>query len=176
MTKLLIFILLFLPSLAFSLEVSAVQKQQDGDYKITFCKLFKIENIALVKKYFGTFLEMPRELGGYKNLAITSKELDLKIKDAIEGSVKNNTKNACQTPVLKVVSARRIKESSSVICQVSFDNSLDIIAFASKYKKGKKDVYRVSYPQDLKFLNKKYKEQVRSFILESTKELIDNKL
>ena len=84
MTKLLIFVLLFLPSLAFSLEVSAVQKQQDGDYKITFCKLFKIENIALVKKSFGSVLEMPREIGGYKNLAITSKELDLKIKNAID--------------------------------------------------------------------------------------------
>ena len=176
MTKLLIFVLLFLPSLAFSLEVSGVQKQQDGDYKITFCKLFKIENIALVKKSFGSVLEMPRELGGYKNLAITSQELDLKIKQAIEGGAKDNTKTTCKTPVLKIVSARKIKESSSVLCQVSFDDSLDIIVFASKYKKGKKDIYRVSFPQDLKFLNKKYKEQVRAFILENTKKLIDNEL
>lgn len=174
MTKLLIFVLLFLPSLAFSLEVSAVQKQQDGDYKITFCKLFKIENIALVKKSFGSVLEMPREVGGYKNLAITSNELDLKIKNAIEGALKDKTKTTCQTPVLKIVSARKIKESSSVLCQVSFDDSLDIIVFVSKYKKGKKDIYRVSYPQDLKFLNKNYKEQVRAFILENTKEFLNN--
>ena len=117
---------------------------------------------------------MTRELGGYKNLAITSKDLDLKIKEAIEDPSKISKKHTCQTPFLKMVSMRSIKESSSVICQVSFDDSLDIIAFASKYKKGKKDVYRVSYPQDFKFLNKEYKQQVRSFILENAKELLDN--
>ena len=175
MTKLLIFVLLFLPSLAFAnLEVSSVKKQQDKDYTISFCNLFKIENITLVKKSFGTFLEMPRELGGYKNLAITSKDLDSKIKAAIEDSSKINKRYTCQTPSLKMVSMRSIKESSSVICQVSFDDSLDIIAFASKYKKGKKYIYRVSYPQDFKFLNKEYKQQVRSFILENAKELLDN--
>ncbi len=172
MTKLLIFVLLFLPSISFSLEVSAVKKQQDKDYTITFCNLFKIENIALEKKTFGSFIEMPREIGGYKNLAITSKDLDLKIKDILEEREKINTKNICSSPVLKLVSARKIKESSSVLCQVSFDDSLDIIVFASKYKKGKKEIYRVSYPQDFKFLNKKYKEQVRSFILEKTKTLL----
>ncbi|MBR4508901.1 MAG: hypothetical protein IKP23_05505 [Elusimicrobiaceae bacterium] len=176
MTKLLIFVLLFLPSLAFSLEISGVQKQQDGDYKIIFCKLFKIENIALVKKSFGSVLQMPREVSGYKNLAITSKELDSKIKNTIEGIAKVNTKTICQKPILKIVSARKIKESSSVLCQVSFDNSLDIIVFASKYKKGKKDIYRVSFPQDLKFLDKNYKAEVRTFILKNTKELIDNKI
>lgn len=172
MTKLLIFVLLFLPSVSFSLEVSAVKKQQDKDYTITFCNLFKIENIALEKKSFGSFIEMPREIGGYKNLAITSKDLDLKIKDILEEREKINTKNICSSPVLKLVSARKIKESSSVLCQVSFDDSLDVIVFASKYKKGKKEIYRVSYPQDFKFLNKKYKEQVRSFILEKTKALL----
>lgn len=172
MTKLLIFVLLFLPSVSFSLEVSAVKKQQDKDYTITFCNLFKIENIALEKKSFGSFIEMPREIGGYKNLAITSKDLDLKIKDILEEREKINTKNICSSPVLKLVSARKIKESSSVLCQVSFDDSLDVIVFASKYKKGKKEIYRVSYPQDFKFLNKKYKEQVRSFILEKTKTLL----
>ena len=172
MTKLLIFVLLFLPSVSFSLEVSAVKKQQDKDYTITFCNLFKIENIALEKKTFGSFIEMPREIGGYKNLAITSKDLDLKIKDILEEREKINTKNICSSPVLKLVSARKIKESSSVLCQVSFDDSLDVIVFASKYKKGKKEIYRVSYPQDFKFLNKKYKEQVRSFILEKTKALL----
>ena len=172
MTKLLIFVLLILPSVSFSLEVSAVKKQQDKDYTITFCNLFKIENIALEKKTFGSFIEMPREIGGYKNLAITSKDLDLKIKDILEEREKINTKNICSSPVLKLVSARKIKESSSVLCQVSFDDSLDVIVFASKYKKGKKEIYRVSYPQDFKFLNKKYKEQVRSFILEKTKALL----
>ena len=175
MTKLFAFLLLFLPACAFaSLEVSRVQKQQDGDYKITFCNLFKIENIALNKNSFGSFLEMPRELGGYKNLAITSKELDLKIKNAIEGVSKEKTKTTCQTPILKIVSARKIKESSSVLTQVSFDDGLDIIVFASKYKKGKKDIYKVSFPQDLKFLDKKYKAQVRAFILKNTKKLLDD--
>ncbi|MBQ4493715.1 MAG: hypothetical protein II972_03860 [Elusimicrobiaceae bacterium] len=175
MTKLFAFLLLFLPACAFaSLEVSQVQKQQDGDYKITFCKLFKIENIALNKNSFGSFLEMPRELGGYKNLAITSKELDLKIKNAIEGLAKTDTKNTCQKPILKIVSARKIKESSSVLCQISFDDSLDIIVFASKYKKGQKEIYRVSYPQDFKYLDKKYKAEVRTFVLKNTKVLLDN--
>lgn len=176
MTKLLIFVLLFLPSVSFSLEVSAVKKQQDKDYTVTFCNLFKIENIALEKKSFGSVLQMPRELGGYRNLAITSKDLDLKIKDILEEKEKINTKNICSSPVLKVVSARKIKESSTVLCQVSFDESLDIIVFASKYKKGKKDIYRVSFPQDLKFLDKNYKAEVRTFILKNTKEIIDNKI
>ena len=173
MNKLFAFVLLFLPVCAFaSLEVSQVQKQQDDDYTITFCNLFKIENIALQKNSFGSFLEMPREISGYKNLAITSEQLDLKIKNAIEGNFKTNSKNTCKKPSLKMVSARRLKESPTVLCQVSFDDSLDIIAFASKYKKGKKDIYRVSYPQDFKFLNKKYKAQVRSFILQNTKGLL----
>ena len=174
MTKLLIFILLFLPSLVFSLEISAVQKQQDGDYKITFCSLFKIENISLVEKSFGSVLEMPREIGGYKNLAITSEDLDLKIKNAIKDTPKVNAKQSYRKPVLKMVSMRKIKESSTVLCQISFDDSLDIILFASKYKKGKKDIYRVSYPQDFKFLNKDYKKQVRTFVLANAKELLDN--
>lgn len=173
MTKLLFFVLLFLPSLAFALEVSAVQKQQDGDYKITFCNLFKIENISLTEKSFGTFLEMPRELGGYKNLALTSEDLALKIKNAIAGATKVSSKNSCQKPILKMVFLRKIKESSSVLCQVSFDSSLDIIVFASKYKKGKKDIYRVSYPQDFKFSDKKYKTEVRTFVLANAKELLD---
>jgi|GEM_PF-2656352 hypothetical protein len=177
MNKLLIFVLLFLPSYAFcSLEVSAVKKQQDKDYTITFCKLFKIENIALEKKSFGPVLQMPREIGGYKNLAITSKDLDLKIKDILEDRAKISPKNSCSLPVLKMVSARKIKESSSVLCQISFDDSLDIIVFASKYKKGKKEIYRVSYPQDFKILDKKYKAQVRSFILKNTKALLDEKI
>lgn len=173
MNKLLIFVLLFLPSYTFaSLEISAVKKQQDKDYTITFCKLFKIENISLEQKSFGSVLKMPREVGGYKNLAITSKDLDSKIKDILEDRAKVNSKNSCSSPVLKIVSARRIKESSSVLVQISFDDSLDIIVFASKYKKGKKEIYRVSYPQDFKFLDKKYKAQLRSFILENTKTLL----
>ena len=61
MNKVLIAVLLFLPSFAFaSLEVSRVQKQQDGDYTITFCKLFKVENIALNKNSFGSFLNPNR--------------------------------------------------------------------------------------------------------------------
>ena len=178
MTKLFAFVLLFLPMFAFSLEVSAVQKQQDGYYKITFCKLFKIENIALNRNSFGSFLQMPREVGGYRNIAITSKELDLKIKNAIENAAKKDTKNdiknACQKPNLKIISARKVKEASSIICQVSFDDSLDIIVFVSKYKKDKKDIYKVSYPQDFKFLDKEYKTQLRAFVLENTKELLDN--
>ena len=175
MTKLFAFLLLFLPVCAFaSLEVSRVQKQQDGDYTITFCNLFKIENIALNKNSFGTFVEMPRELGGYKNLALTSQDLTLKIKNAAEDSSKLSTKITCQKPSLKIVSAKKIKESSTILTQLSFDDSLDIIVFASKYKKGKKEIYRVSYPQDFKFLDKTYKAKVRSFILENTKELLAN--
>ena len=173
MTKLLIFVLLFLPGFAFSLDVSSVQKQQDDDYKITFCKLFTIENIAFKQNSFGSFLEMPRELGGYENIALTSRELDLKVKNAIENLASNKIKTTCQKPNLKLVSARKLKESSTVLCRLSFDESLDIILFVSKYKKGKKDIYRVSYPQDFKFLNKDYKKQVRAFILENTKELLD---
>ena len=173
MNKVLIAVLLFLPNFAFaSLEVSRVQKQQDGDFTITFCNLFKIENIALNKNSFGSFLEMPRETGGYKNLEITSRELDVKIKEILEDKIKVNAKTSCKEPSLKMVSARRIKGSSSVLCQISFEDSLDIIVFSSKYKKGKKDIYRVSYPQDLKFLDKKYKAKVRAFILENTKELL----
>ena len=175
MNKLLIFVLLFLPGYAFAtLEISRVQKQQDGDYTVSFCKLFKIENIALEKKSFGSFLEMPRELGGYKNLAVTSQDLDLKIKNVLEGKAEVNTKLTCKEPVLKLVSARRIKESSSVLCQLSFEDSLDIIVFASKYKKGKKEIFRVSYPQDFKFLDKNYKARVRAFILANTKQLLSD--
>ena len=173
MNKLFALVLLFLPVCAFaSLEVSRVQKQQDGDYTITFCNLFKVENIALKQNSLGSFLEMPRELGGYKNLMISSKDLDLKIKNAVINAETVKAKNTCQKPSLKIISARRIKESSSVLCQLSFDDSLDLIVFASKYKKGKKDIYRVSYPQDFKFLDKKYKAQVRDFILKNTQELL----
>ena len=115
---------------------------------------------------------MPRELGGYRNLMVSSKNLDLKIKNALTNTENIKAKNTCQKPGLKIVSARRIKESSSVLCQLSFDDSLDLIVFASKYKKGKKDIYRVSYPQDFKFLDKKYKAQVRDFILKNTQELL----
>lgn len=174
MTKALIAVLLFLPCFAFAeFEVSQVQKQSDGDYTISFCKLFKIENIALEQNSLGSFLKMPLEISGYKNIAITSKDLDLKIKTALLNSAKADLKSKCKEPVLKIISARKIKESPSVLCQISFDDSLDIIVFASKYKKGKKEIYRVSYPQDFKFLNKTYKKQVRSFILKNTKELLD---
>ena len=173
MSKVLILVLLFLPCIAFAaLEVSAVQKQQDKDYTITFCNLFKIENIALQKNSFGSFLVMPREVGGYRNLALTSKELDLKIKNILEDKATADTKTICKMPSLKMVWARRLKDSSAVICQISFDDSLDIIAFTSKYKKEEKAIYKVSYPQDFKFLDTEYKAKVRAFILENTKELL----
>lgn len=155
-----------------ALGITGFEKESDGEATISFCNLFKVKNIAIVDKGFGQVVAPPLELGGYKNIIISSKVLDGEIKQcfASEGSCIKKAK-MCK-PKAEVVSARKLKTSRSVLAEISLDGEMNIVFFVSSYKKKDKDIYKVSVPVDLKFIDKKYRAELRELLIKKTKHLL----
>jgi hypothetical protein len=142
----------------------------DNTATMSLCGAFKIENISLEETPFGEVVVMPRELGGYKNLVVTSKEFDGKIKTCFKAGC--GVVSCARSPVYKLLEARGLKKSGSVLATVSFDDQLTVIFFVSKHKRGGREIYKVNTPRDFKFTDNKYRKDFREFLIKETKRLL----
>ena len=168
------FVTIFLFSMIFSsanaLEISAFQPEKDGEATITFCKKFKIENVSLNKNYVTQAVVFEKDGGEYENIAVLNNEISTKIVSCFEGVC--DTKTECKDFPYTLISARKIKDKDLVVAKVAFDDDISAVFLISSYKKKNKTLYRVTMPQDLKFLTGKYKNIFRSWLLLRVKDLL----
>jgi hypothetical protein len=162
---------LLLSANLYALSINAVKRDlSDNTATISFCGVFEIKNISVEETPFGEVASMPKELGGYANIIVTSKKLDEAVK--LCHSAKCKAVKCSAYPEYKLLTARKLKSGKSVLAKVSFDEELTITFFVSKYKRGNKDIHRVNPPRDFEFTDKKYKNQVRQFLIGRTKDLL----
>ena len=171
-TKFLFVIFLFgmITSSAFALEVSAFKPEEDGEATITFCKKFKIENVSLDKNYVTQTVVFEKDGGQYENIAVLNDTIATKIVSCFEGVC--DTQTDCKNVTYTLISARKIKDKDLVIAKVAFDDDISAIFIISSYQKKNKTLYRVTMPQDFKFLTGKYKKIFRNWLLLRTKDLL----
>ena len=171
-TKFLITVFLFsqIFQAANALEISAFQPEEDGEATITFCKKFKIENVSLNKNYVTQAVVFEKDGGEYENIAVLNNEIATKIVSCFEGVC--DTRTDCEDFPYTLISARKIKDKDLVIAKVAFDDDISAIFLISSYKKKNKTLYRVTMPQDFKFLTGKYKNIFRSWLLLRVKDLL----
>jgi hypothetical protein len=146
----------------YALEVWAAAQPKKETAAVNFCGLFKVEYAALRQTPFGEVVVMPKELGGYKNIVVTSKVLDEKIKTCLKG---NCAAAPCKEPVLEVAQARRAGQSKSVLVSLSLDGELALTFFLSAQKRG----WRVKGPQDLKYIDGKFRKRLRVAVIDGGK-------
>lgn len=159
-----------------ALNICGFAKQKDGDATVTFCKAFAVKYVSLEDKGLGPVLVMPKDLGGYKNLIVTSKILDGQIKKCFSApcladGAEKSAKEKLST-VFKIKSTKLFKSKQGIIATVSFDDSFDAVFLVSKYKRLGKDVFRIKNPQDLTFVNDKLKQNVRAALKAQAKKLL----
>lgn len=153
-----------------ALSISAFTREADGEATLSFCGLFSIQNIALENKGLGPVLVMPKDLGGYKNLIITSKDFDAQIKKCFTAC---SFKKTCAAPVsLKLKSAHLFKSKKGIVATLSIDGQVDAVFLVTKYRRGEKDIFKVKYPQDIKFLDSKLKERIKEVLIKEAKKLL----
>lgn len=171
-TKTLVLIFLFsvITSSALALEVSAFKWEDDGEATITFCKTLKIENISLDKNYVTQTVVFEKDSGQYENIAVLNNAITTKIVACFEGVCDAQTD--CKNVTYTLISARKIKDKNLIIAKVAFDDDISAIFLISSYQKKNKTLYRVTMPQDLKFLTGKYKKIFRNWLLLRTKDLL----
>jgi len=150
-----------------ALSISSFKREPDGEATISFCRSFRIENIALQNKGLGPVLVMPTESGGYKNLIIVSRVLDGQIKRCFSSACKAQK---CAAAVkFKVKSAHLFKSKKGIVATVNFDGEFDAVFLASKFARDGEDTFRIKYPKDLKFEDSALKEQVRSALIKEAR-------
>lgn len=171
-TKFLVTIFLFgqIFQAANALEISAFKAEDDGEATITFCKTIEIKNVSLDKGSVVQTVIFEKDDGEYENIALMNKDFANHIISCFEGVC--NMMTTCRTSLYSLISARKIKDKNLVIAKVSFDRDISAIFLISTYQKGNKTLYRVTTPQDLKFLNKKYKKNFRNWLINETKDLL----
>lgn len=153
-----------------ALNISAFTREADGEATVTFCGAFSVENIALANKGLGPVLILPKDLGGYQNLIVTSKALDGQIKKCFTACTVQKT---CAAPVnFKLKSAHLFKSKKGIVATITFDGQLDAVFLVSKYLRDEKDIFKVKYPQDLKFSDAKLKERVKDMLIAEAKKLL----
>jgi hypothetical protein len=154
-----------------AVDISGIEREGDGEMTVLFCGLFKIENIDVKNTPAGEVILMPQDKGGYKNLIITSKNLDEKLKTCF--NAKCAAAHCKNRPQAKIISADKLKNYNSVLATFSLDGEISATVFVSKIVRKKGGVsYRVKFPQDLKFLNGKYRAELRQFLIAGTKHLL----
>ncbi len=150
-----------------ALNISAFTREADGEASVSFCGAFTIENIALENKGLGPVLILPKDLGGYKNLTITSKTLDGQIKKCFTACSLQKT---CAAAVkFKLKSAHLFKNKKGIVATLTFDEQLEAVFLVTKYKRDEKDIFKVKYPQDLKFSDAELKRQIKEFLTQEAK-------
>ena len=155
---------------AFSLEVSAIKTEGDGEATITFCKTLKIENVALDKNSAVKTVVFEKDDGKFENIALLNKTIADKIVSCFEGVC--DIKTACNSVSYTLLSARKAKDNNLVIAKVAFDKDINAVFLVSSFQKKNKIIYRVKMPQDLKFLSSKYKKNFRNWLIKETKDLL----
>lgn len=153
-----------------ALSISAFTREVDGDATVSFCGAFSIENIALENKGLGPVLVLPKDLGGYKNITVTSKVLDGQIRQCFAAC---SFKKTCASPVsVKLKSAHLFKSKKGIVATLSLDGQLDAVFLVTKYRRGEKDIFKIKYPQDLKLSDAKLKEQIKELLTQEAKKLL----
>lgn len=168
------FVTIFLFSMIFSsanaLEISAFKAENDGEATVTFCKTLKVENVSVSKKSVIQTVVFEKDDGEYENIALLNNTIANKIISCFEGVC--DTRTSCNKVPYTLISARKAKSGDLVIAKVAFDRDLSAIFLISSYQKKDKTLYRVTMPQDLKFLSGKYKRNLRDWLINETKNLL----
>jgi hypothetical protein len=153
-----------------ALNISAFTREADGEATVSFCGVFSIQNIALENKGLGPVLVLPKDLGGYKNLTVTSKVLDGQIKKCFADC---NLQKSCAAPVsVKLKSAHLFKSKKGIVATLNLDGQIDAVFLVTKYRRDQKDIFKIKYPQDLKFSDTKLKEQIKELLTQEAKKLL----
>ncbi len=153
-----------------ALSISGFTRESDGEATVSFCGAFSVQNIALENKGLGPVLILPKDLGGYQNLTVTSKDFDAQIKKCFTACSLQKT---CAAAVsFKLKSAHLFKSKKGIVATLNFDGQLDAVFLVTKYRRGEKDIFKVKYPQDLKFSDLKLKEKIKEFLTKEAKKLL----
>lgn len=160
---------MFACSAACALEISSFKVDENGDAEIGFCSKFKVENVSMAAGRQGWDVEMPLDLGGYKNLFFTSSGLEVEVKKCFRGNCM--TKQTDCSPEWKIIFSKKISENSAII-KISFDSQLTAVFFLNKYQRSGVETYRLSAPADLKFTDKAYRKNLRDFVVKKAKDIL----
>ncbi len=155
---------------ASALEISAFESEKDSEATITFCKIFKIENVSLSEGSVVRTVIFEKDDGEFENIALLNNEIANKIIAGFEGVL--STRTACNKIPYTLISTKKVKDKNLVIAKVSFDSDISTTFLVSSYQKGNKTLYRVTTPQDFRFINKKYKNNFRNWLIKETKDLL----
>ena len=167
MTKIFTFLFLFLAVLSplNALEITALEKEKDGEITASFCDIFQIKNIALNQSALAAAVTLPKDEEIYENLAILNSDIAGKIISCFAVCELNTT---CKNAKYEIESIKKIKDNL-ISAKVVFDGDISAIFLVSSYIKKNKKLYRVKTPQDFKFLNKKYQNNFRTWLLNEIK-------
>lgn len=168
MTKTFAFIFLFLAVLSplNALEITGLEKENDGEITISFCNTFKIKNIALNQSSLAQAVVLPKDEGNYENLTLLNADIAGKIVSCFGVC---EVKNTCKEAPYTLESIRKIKDKDIFVAKVIFDNDINATFIVASYQKKNKTLYRVKTPQDFKFLNKKYQNNFRTWLIKEIK-------
>ena len=171
-TKFSVIIFLFsvITSSALALEVSAFKQEEDGEATITFCKTLEIQNVSLNKNSVVQTVVFEKDDGKFENIAILNKNFTNHLISCFEGICDKRT--TCKTSLYSLMNAKKVEDKDLVIAKVSFDRDISAIFLVSTFQKKNKTFYRIKSPQDLKFLNNKYKKNFRNWLIKETKDLL----
>lgn len=162
-------VLMFACSAACALEISSFEVDGAGDAQIGFCGKFKVINVSMAAGRQGWKVEMPLDLGGYKNLFFTSPGLEVEVEKCFRGNCMTKRTNC--SPEWEIIFSKKISENSAII-KVGFDSQLTAVFFLNKYRRAGVDTYRLSPPSDLKFTDKVYRKNLRDFIVKKAKDFL----
>ena len=173
MTKLFATVLLIFGILAplNALEISKIEQENDGELTLTFCNTFKIENIDLKKDSITPTVILPKEEELYENLAILNNDIATKIVASFENVYQIT--NECKSVPYSLISKRKVKNKPLVVTKVAFDRDISVEFLVSSYQKRTKTLYRIHTPVDLKFLKSGYQKNLRKWLIEETKDLLN---
>lgn len=160
---------MFACSAACALDISSFEINDAGDGKIGFCNKFTVENVSMVAGPQGWEVEMPLELGGYKNLLFTSPALESEVKKCFRGNCTLKLKGCL--PERKIIFSKKISENSAIV-KISFDSELTAVFFLNKYQRSGVETYRLSAPADLKFTDKAYRKKLRDFVIKQARTVL----
>ncbi|MBQ2312765.1 MAG: hypothetical protein II183_01225 [Elusimicrobiaceae bacterium] len=157
-------------SSANALEISAFKAEDDGEATITFCKTLKIENVSLNKDSVVQTVVFEKDDGEFENISLLNNIIANKIISCFEGVC--DIRTSCKTVPYALISARKVIDRDLVVVKVNFDRDISAIFLISSYQKKNKTLYRVTMPQDLKFLSGKYKRKLRNWLINEAKNLL----
>lgn len=151
-----------------ALEISAWKDESDGEVTVTLSKTLQINNVYLDRETITPTVIFPKDEGLYENIAILKPEINQKFLACFEGvcELKNKTKKV----TYNLISARKVKDKNLVIAKVAFDGDISATFLVSSYENKNKKIYRVTAPQDFKFLSSGYRNAFRKWLINQVKD------